>query len=114
MVTAFDVLEHVCDLALAAANIKSQLLPGGCFVFVVPVYDGALGPMVQLLDRDPTHIHKLPRAYWLRWAQKHFTVLNWRGILRYFLLSKLYIHFEMKDILKYHSPTIAVICRKEC
>lgn len=68
VVTAFDVLEHVPDLDAAAGSIAGQLVQNGIFVFAVPVYDGISGPVIRLLDRDPTHLHTLSRKAWLQWA----------------------------------------------
>ena len=60
-----------------ASHVRSLLRPGGLFVFVVPTYDGPLGPIVHLLDRDPTHIHRTNRKFWLDWAARHFDVQEW-------------------------------------
>lgn len=53
-VVAFDTIEHIEKLDSVAPSVRSVLSPAGVFVFVVPVYDGPLGPLVQVLDRDPT------------------------------------------------------------
>lgn len=110
-VTAFDVLEHVPDLEAAARGIEAQLLPGGLLLFVVPVYDGLTGPVVRLLDRDPTHVHKNSRAFWLEWARRHFQLLYWEGVLRYLLPGRLYVHAPGK-LCRAHLPAILVACRK--
>ncbi len=65
IVTSFDVIEHIPDRDAALEHLFALVKPGGLLVFVVPVYDGPLGPVVHLLDRDPTHVHKRSRADWL-------------------------------------------------
>ena len=62
VVTAFDVIEHLPDPDAVARAVIEELVDGGCFVFVVPVYDGLSGPVIRLLDRDPTHLHKWPAS----------------------------------------------------
>jgi SAM-dependent methyltransferase len=110
VVTAFDVLEHVPDLAAAGEAIAAQLAPGGLLVFVVPVYDGLSGPVIRLLDRDPTHLHKEPRGFWLRWAALRFQVLEWWGVLRYLLPGGFYLHRPTRR-LRAHTPAILVAAR---
>lgn len=111
VVTAFDVLEHVPDLAAAAAAVKAQLVPEGWFVFVVPVYDGLSGPVIRRLDRDRTHVHKWPRHQWLAWASIHFETIEWVGLVRYLLGSFYYIHWVTRW-LRSHTPAILVVCRR--
>jgi len=110
VVTAFDVLEHVPDLDAAAAAIAGQLVPGGCFIFAVPVYDGLSGPIIRALDHDETHVHKWPRRRWFEWAEAHFDVLEWIGAVRYLLLSLYYVHLTTR-LLRDHTPAIIVACR---
>ena len=83
----------------------------GCFVFTVPVYDGLSGPMVRLLDRDATHLHKWPRRRWLDWAESHFSVIEWKGIFRYLLPGGYYLHLVVQG-LRRHAPAIIVVARK--
>lgn len=110
VITAFDVLEHVPEIELAGASIRRQLTPGGLFLFVVPVYDGLSGPLIRLLDRDPTHVHKCARAFWLNWASRHFSVEAWEGILRYLLPGGRYLHV-VTPAMRQHTPAICVACR---
>jgi SAM-dependent methyltransferase len=113
VITALDVLEHVPDLELAAARIREQLMPGGLLLFVVPVYDGLSGPIVWLLDRDPTHVHKRPRSHWLEWAGRHFEVIAWEGIVRYKLPGPLpYLNIATASF-RAHTPAILVACRPQ-
>lgn len=111
VVTAFDVVEHVPDLDAVARSVKEQLVDGGCFVFVVPVYDGLSGPVIRVLDRDPTHIHKWPRKRWLDWASAHFALIEWKGILRYLFPTKYYLHVATRTF-RQHTPAIIVVARK--
>lgn len=113
VITAFDVLEHVPNLEKAAQLIHEQLLPGGIFLFVVPVYDGLSGPIISYLDKDPTHIHKRERSFWLDWAQKNFEVVHWQGLIRYLFFSKFYLHSPVVGFFKKHAPAIAVVCKKK-
>jgi SAM-dependent methyltransferase len=110
-ITACDVIEHVPDREAAARAIAGMLRPGGWFLFVVPVYDGLSGPLIRRLDRDPTHVHKLPRADWLRWASRHFELVDWLGTLRYLLPGSLYLHLPTRWG-RHHTPAIAVLCRR--
>ena len=110
VVTAFDVLEHVPEIEMAGAQIAEQLTPGGLFLFVVPVYDGLSGPVIKLLDKDPTHVHKRERAFWIDWASRHFSVLEWQGLLRYLLPGGYYMHVVTRSA-RGHVPAICVACR---
>ena len=110
VVTAFDVLEHVPEIEVAGARIVEQVSPGGLFLFVVPVYDGLSGPVITLLDRDPTHVHKRERAFWLDWASRHFELLSWEGVVRYLLPGGAYLHL-VTTLLRGHTPAILVACR---
>ena len=85
VVVAFDVIEHVEALDRVGDFVSEALADLGVFLFVVPVYDGPLGPIVRLLDKDPTHLHKRSRAFWLSWASERFVVLDWWGLTRYLL-----------------------------
>lgn len=107
VVTAWDVLEHVPDLDGARRAIRSLLRPGGLLVFVVPVYDGLTGPAIRLLDRDPTHLHRKPRSFWIEWAEDGFRDVHWHGIYRYLLAGRFYAHVPTRG-LRNHTPAIAV------
>lgn len=110
VITAFDVLEHVPGIERGARNIADQLLPGGLFMFVVPVYDGLSGPIITMLDSDPTHVHKRPRQFWLDWAASQFDVIAWEGIVRYLLPGGVYLHLPT-SAMRHHTPAILVACR---
>lgn len=109
-IVAFDVIEHVPDLEAVANEVRSALAGDGVFVFVVPVYDGPLGPVVHLLDKDPTHIHKRSRAFWISWASRHFQVVDAFGIVRYLLPYGPYIHMPSR-LARRFGPAIALCCR---
>jgi SAM-dependent methyltransferase len=108
VVTCFDVLEHVPDLDGALAHLRRVLRPGGILALTVPVYDTPVGRLVRVLDRDPTHVHKLPRRAWpdrLRGAG--FDDVRWRGILRYHFGGALYLHWCSRPTRRF-SPAILV------
>jgi SAM-dependent methyltransferase len=110
-IVSFDVIEHVAEPAAAFDEIFARLSPGGVFVFVVPVYDGLSGPIIRRLDRDPTHLHKQPRAFWLQLAQARFDVQDWFGLVRYLLPGGLYVNWATRA-LRRHAPAIAVVARR--
>lgn len=109
-ITAFDCLEHVGNLESAVKNIKSLLRGGGWFIFVVPVYDGPTGPLIKILDRDPTHIYKKSREWWLQWVSRYFTIRTWRGIYRCLLPWGSYVHAPTTRFRKW-TPAIAVVAQ---
>jgi SAM-dependent methyltransferase len=110
-VTAWDVIEHIPDLEALAREIRTHLADDGVFVFVVPVYDGPLGPVVRLLDGDPTHVHKKSRQFWLDWAGRHFEVQKWWGVFRYLCPGGYYIHSPTRGLRRI-APAIAVVARQ--
>ncbi len=92
-VVSWDVLEHLTDLDGALRTIHARLAHGGVLIAVVPVYDGPFGGLVRLLDRDPTHVSKWPRAAWLGKLGEHgFEVVEHGGILRKLVFSRWYLH----------------------
>ncbi len=111
LITAFDSLEHMAALDEAGDYIFDALAPGGCLLFVVPVYDGITGPVIRLLDRDPTHIQMHSRTYWLEWVAPRLNIVKWWGIYRY-LTPVGYLHLPTER-LRRHTPAIAVICRQD-
>jgi len=110
IITAFDVIEHVPSLEDAGSSVKSKLSADGCFIFVVPVYDGPAGPAVHLLDRDATHVHKESREFWLRWAEERFVLVDWLGLCRYLLPGGYYVHYATRAWRRF-TPAIAVVAR---
>ena len=111
VITAFDVLEHLPRLDTVRSAISSSLVGGGGFVFVVPVYDGPLRPVVRALDRDPTHIHKQSRNFWLTWAGDDFSLRDWWGICRYLLPGGLCLHFPTHSMRRF-APAIACLLQR--
>jgi SAM-dependent methyltransferase len=92
-VVAWDVLEHIPDLDQGLQTIFDRLAPDGYLIAVVPVYDGPLGWLVEMLDKDPTHVSKWGRYKWLETLQRHgFDVVEWGGIIRR-LVGERYLHF---------------------
>ena len=67
--------------------------------------------IIRRLDRDPTHLHKWPRQRWLDWAARHFSVVEWSGIVRYLLPGGYYLHLVTR-LFRRHAPAIIVIARK--
>lgn len=88
-----------------------MLKPGGLFLFVVPVYDGVTGKIVNRLDRDPTHIHKRGRDFWLQWASEGLEILDWHGIFRYLVAGRWYAHLPTRR-LRRQASAILVACQK--
>jgi SAM-dependent methyltransferase len=85
VVAAFDVLEHVPDLDAALENLDRLLVPGGLLAFTVPVYDGPLGPLVDRLDKDKTHLHRRGRDFWLERLPPRFRLQRYTGIWRHYV-----------------------------
>jgi len=109
-VVAFDVLEHIPTVNQTLGCVRRSLTRDGVFLFVVPVYDGPLGGVVRALDRDPTHVHKHSRRWWLDLVGRDFEVISWTGILRYLIAGRYYLHAPAKAI-RAVAPAIAVIAR---
>lgn len=112
VIVAFDVLEHLADLARVREALLPRLAPGGRLVFVVPVYDGPTGPLVRLLDRDPTHVHKRSRAFWLDWAGRDLRIVEWWGVYRYLLPGGRYLHRPTRA-LRGVAPAVAVVAARD-
>lgn len=108
VITAWDVLEHVNDPDATMANLVSWLAPEGMLAFVVPVYDGPAGPIVSLLDKDPTHLHKMGREFWLELAEKHLSGISWHGIFRYLITPGRYVHRSTRSARRV-APAILVV-----
>jgi SAM-dependent methyltransferase len=111
VITAWDVLEHLDDLSVVRSGIASRLRDGGLFVFVVPVYDGVTGPLIRRLDRDPTHVHKRSRHWWVEWARDSFSDVEWHGVYRYLLPGGHYVHVPTTR-MRAHTAAILVAARK--
>ena len=112
-IVSWDVLEHLPDLKEGLAAIYSKLPAGGFLIAVVPVYDGPLGWLVRLLDRDPTHVSKLGRWEWLQLLKEHgFQEREYGGILRKLVGTK-YIHITgPQAILRYCRNALYFVVQK--
>jgi SAM-dependent methyltransferase len=111
VITAFDVLEHLEDPLAVVGRIAELLKPGGGWVFVVPVYDGPTGPIIRLLDRDPTHLQKHGRNYWLELPGCDFELVDWWGIYRYLIPLGPYLHIVTRRLRRF-TPAIACLYRR--
>ena len=107
VVSAWDVLEHVIDLGAALSEMKRCLVPGGVLAVVIPVYDSVSGPLIRALDRDPTHIHKESRDFWVSLIEKHFSAVQWHGIYRFMISGSKYVHWPTR-MLRRATPAILV------
>jgi len=112
-VVCWDVLEHLPDPHTALNSIFSKLPEGGCLIGVVPVYDGPLGWLVDLLDKDPTHVTKISRKEWLSRLDQHgFDVPEYGGIIRKLIRSH-YLHLVRPQmILKSFGTALYFVARK--
>jgi SAM-dependent methyltransferase len=110
-IVSFDVLEHVSDAGRALDEVASHLAPGGVFACVVPVYDGLSGPIIRRLDRDPTHVHRRERTFWLSLIGRQLQIESWCGIVRYLLPGGWYLNWPTKA-LRRHAPAVAIVARR--
>ena len=113
VVVSWDVLEHLPDLDHALRTVHAHLADGGCLIGVVPVYDGPLGWLVTLLDKDPTHVTKESRRFWLRKLKETgFEVREWGGILRRLVGSR-YVHLTgPQPLLRRIGSALYFVARK--
>jgi len=99
-VVAWDVLEHLPDLDAGLIAIREGLAAEGKLIAVVPVYDGPLGWLVRLLDKDETHVSKQGRRWWSEKLERHgFEVLEIGGILRKLVANRHYVHLTSPQVL---------------
>jgi SAM-dependent methyltransferase len=109
VITAFDMLEHVPDLDTALASLRRLLAPSGILALAVPVYDTPAGWFFGLIDRDPTHVHRLSRWEWLsRLQQAGLRPVVRKGILR-IPLPGYFVHY-ISPLLWWCSQAIFVVC----
>ena len=110
-VCMFDVIEHIEDLDAAFARVGSLLRPGGLFAMSVPVYDGPTGRLVERLDTDPTHLHKLARDRWVQTCVEHgFGVQRWLGLWRYFVGGRVYVYWQSR-LGRRLAPAVLLLAR---
>lgn len=114
VIVAWDVLEHLPNLRDDLQAIAAHLKPGGHLMAAVPVYDGPLGWLVRRLDRDPTHVTKQSRKFWLNvLSQADLEVREWGGVLRK-LVGQRYLHFTAPQIaLRYVGTAVYFVARRK-
>ncbi|MGH2454627.1 MAG: class I SAM-dependent methyltransferase [bacterium] len=114
VVTCFDVLEHVPDLDLALTRLAALLAPGGILAIAVPVYDSPAGWAFGLLDRDPTHVHRHGRGFWLlRLAAAGLRPIVRKGILRVPLPAGLFLHVISRAFRSFSSAIFVIAERAD-
>lgn len=111
LVTCFDILEHTKDLGEALDNIYALLKDNGVLVITVPVYDGPLGWLVNILDKDETHTYRRPRGFWLDEVSKRFEIFDHVGIWRYFFFHRYYLNL-MSRATRRITPAMMILARK--
>lgn len=113
-VVAWDVLEHIQELDEALRCIRSRLRERGVLIGVVPVYDGPLGWLVDLLDHDPTHVSKWSRGKWTERLESHgFEIVDSGGVIRRLLLSRWYLHITRPQrVLRRTGSALYFVARK--
>ncbi|MBK9779884.1 MAG: class I SAM-dependent methyltransferase [Anaerolineales bacterium] len=111
LVTCFDVLEHTEDLGEALDNIYTLLKENGVLVITVPVYDGPLGWLVNILDKDTTHTYRSSCGFWLDEVSKRFDILDHVGIWRYFFFHKYYLNLVSRKTRNI-TPAMMILARK--
>jgi len=109
-IAALDVLEHVPELDDALDHLAGTLTADGVLLAVMPVYDGPLGWVVHTLDKDPTHVHKRSREWWLEKLGSRFTVTDWHGAVRGVAPGGTYVHRPTRR-LRQIAPAIVVQAR---
>jgi 2-polyprenyl-3-methyl-5-hydroxy-6-metoxy-1,4-benzoquinol methylase len=113
VITCFDILEHVSEIENAFSHLKTLLTDEGILVITVPVYDTIIGKIVMKLDKDPTHVHKHSRYWWLDTLIKNdFRIIHWTGIWRYYFKNLFYLHYCSR-LTRSFTPAIMIICRKK-
>lgn len=111
VITAFDVLEHIENLDEALMAIRAASPPDGVLIAVVPVYDGPLGVLVRLLDRDPTHVQKESRAFWVGAIARQFEIVHYEGLFRFLIpRTRWYLHAHSAALTSL-SPAILIAAR---
>ncbi len=111
VVTCFDVVEHVPDLDAALARLRALLAPAGILAIAVPVYDTLPGRLFGLVDRDPTHVHRRSRGFWLeRLDHAGLEPVVVKGILRA-PLPGAFLHL-IRPMFRWFSSALFVICAR--
>jgi len=112
VITAFDVFEHINDLDHTLNLVSDLLDTNGILSIVVPVYDGPIGFGVKLLDKDPTHIHKTSRYFWIKLLESKFNI---KKVIPQFRINTPfgYVFKPMHKKLLYFSPAVMIIAEKK-
>jgi SAM-dependent methyltransferase len=111
VITCFDVLEHVHDLDRALEHLGGLLAPGGILALAVPVYDTLPGRLFGIIDRDPTHIHRHGRRFWLeRVREAGLEPITCKGILRA-PLPGYFVH-AISRLFWWSSSAVFVVCTR--
>lgn len=112
VITCFDVIEHIPDIHGALHHLNNLLSNNGILIITVPVYDTLVGKLVVVLDKDPTHVHKNSRHWWINLVKKEgYDILNWKGIWRYYFKNVFYLH-HINSLTRAFSPAIMIIAKK--
>lgn len=111
LITCFDILEHTKDLGEALENIHDLLKDNGVLAITVPVYDGPLGWLVNILDKDKTHTYRRSRGFWLEEVSRRFDILDHIGIWRYFFFHRFYLNL-MSRATRRITPAMMILARK--
>ncbi|MCX6710642.1 MAG: class I SAM-dependent methyltransferase, partial [Candidatus Woesearchaeota archaeon] len=110
VITVLDVIEHVPNIDKALSELRRVCRNGGLIVFTMPVYDGITGKIVNIMDKDITHVNKFSRHKWLDIIGKRVEIIEWQGIIRYFFMKKHYLHIQT-IFLRKACPAILIICK---
>lgn len=112
IVTCFDVIEHIPNIDEALQHLKTLLSNNGIVVISVPVYDTIIGKLVGMLDKDPTHVHKNSRYWWIeKLKSQGFEIIFWKGIWRYYFKNIFYLH-HINSFSRSFTPAIFIIAQK--
>ena len=113
IITCFDVIEHVPDTDLALKRLRALLAPAGILAMAMPVYDTLPGRFFGLIDRDPTHVHRRGRRFWLdRLRQAGFNPIVFKGILRA-PLPGTFLHLISPLFRSFSSAIFVIATRRE-
>jgi SAM-dependent methyltransferase len=110
-ISAFDVLETVQEPAVMLDRLASLLAPTGEFIAVIPVYDGALGSLQNVVNAHARRRHRLSRAEWIAYVEASFEIVEWKGIYRFLSPLGLYVHAPSRTLRRW-APAIMIRAKK--
>ena len=90
----------------------TTVVAGNCGYSIAPTRPSDRASLVRTLDKDPTHIHKDSRRFWLDWAGRHFEGREWWGIFRFLFPGGYYLHWPTRA-WRGIAPAIAVVARAQ-